>query len=322
MSRPTVPLRSAFWHQEEFYADPAVALDRRLLPMRLAVMLTPMDLSLPQHVLGGIGTGSWTFFAGAPSRPVGTREPWPRRDPAPGASRGMPLTHVLQVDLYGMRLDQGEGTLAETGLPTSGLLQFFHDGETYGDEAADADAWTVRWVPRQEAEASGWEPTPRPDDMDPGAYGPAVAMAHEISPSIPTVHGNGVLPPDMEDRYVEVYEQLEEHPYYQNVGRRPKHSVLVTPWSTEHEPPPQPSRLLGFSGVPVNDDYDAVVREHLPLEPGDEHLLLADINPLQFGEEANGNWFHGGRHVEYWIRRSDLLGRRFDRAWALIRTDH
>lgn len=95
----------------------------------------------------------------------------------------------------------------------------------------------------------------------------------------------------------------------------------MTPWSIEHEPPPSSSRLTGFSAVPADDEYDALVRQHLPLDHHDEHLLLADINPLQF-REANDDWFHGGRHVEFWIRRSDLVERRFDRTWALIRTDH
>lgn len=93
-------------------------------------------------------------------------------------AQGAALTHVLQVDLHGVGSDQGKDPTEDTGLPATGLLQFFHDCETYGNEAGDADAWLVRWVPRDEdVEASAWEPTPWPQDMDPEAYDAAVPLA-------------------------------------------------------------------------------------------------------------------------------------------------
>ena len=324
-SMPAVELRSAYWRQSAFYGDPEVGLDAQTMPLRLAVMLTPLDPELPQHPLGGV-TGSWTFFAGAPSRPAGSGLDWPRRHPDPGAGRGTPLTHVLQVDLYGLRLDQGERVVADTGLPATGLLQFFHDCVTYGDEGADADAWTVRWVPRDaaasaEAEQGSWEPTPRPADLDPEGFADPVPLGHEVAPSVPNLAGLQPGPAEARERYARLYEWIEEHPYDRNLGRRPEHLNPLTPWDPGFEPLPAATRLMGFSAVPANEDYDQLVREHLPLEPGDTHLLLADINPDQF-EDAPLDWFHGGRHVEFWIRRSDLAEQRFDRTWALIRTDH
>ncbi|TIC82208.1 DUF1963 domain-containing protein [Nocardioides sp. GY 10113] len=320
---PKVALQTAYWHQDEFYADPAIALTPQAMPMRLAVMLTPIDPALPQNELGGFR--SWTFFAGAPSRPVGSGLDWPRRSPEAQRGPGVPLTHVLQVDLYGLAVDQGDEVVAEAGLPATGLLQFFHDCSTYGDEAGDADAWSVRWVPREEAPSGtiGWEPTPQPDDMDPEAYDPPVPLAHEVAPSIPNMAGMEVGEPAAGAHYLRLYEWIQAHAYMQNNGRRDEHFTALqrTPWDDGFEPLPAPSRLLGFSAVPPNEDYDRLVRKHLRLEAGDEHVLLADINPLQF-DEANVDWLHGGRHLEYWIRRSDLTVRRFDRAWALIRTDH
>lgn len=58
-----------------------------------------------------------------------------------------------------------------------------------------------------------------------------------------------------------------------------------------------------------NPDHVKVLRTALPLTGDDEHVLLADTNPRQF---TDADWFHGGRHLEVWIRRSDLDKERFD----------
>lgn len=208
---PMVDLFSAYWEQDESRADPAVRFDEQQMPMRLALMFTPLDEALPRNHLGGTDF-SWTYFGGRPSQAPGTELPWPR----PRA--GDPLSHVMQVDLYAQWLDHGTERLEPIGLPMTGLLQFFHDLETYGDEEDDHDAWSVRWLPRgDEDDHRKWTSATVPADLDP-----------------------------------------------------------------ESQRPP-------------------------------------DVHALQLGEDDR---FHGGRHLEVWMRRSDLTAQRFDRVWCLIRTDH
>lgn len=48
----------------------------------------------------------------------------------------------------------------------------------------------------------------------------------------------------------------------------------------------------------------------------DEHVLLFDIAGVRHLE----GWFGDSRHLQVWIRRSDLADRRFDTVWCMIRT--
>lgn len=319
---PAESLYTAFWRERQFRADPAVRFDAEQMPMRLSIMFTMYDDDLPRNALGGLG-GDLTYFGGRPA--YGTQGPleWPRR------ASGKPLSHVLQVDLAFICGDFGDEEVIEaTGLPPTGLLQFFHDVHTYGDEEQDRDAWLVRWVPYDEdedIEDGTWHPTPTPPDLEPDAQRPPVALAGEISVTIPS-YLDVDLSPEEKERYVPLAEWTNEHPYYQNAGRRPEDENPLTPWDEGFEPLDAPSRLCGFSDVEFNEDYDELLQRYLPLDPslvGDTRVLLADIHVRQLNDGEDWvDWAHGGRHVEFWMRASDLAARRFDKTWALIRTDH
>ena len=309
---PLVSLYDAYWDPDEFRADPAVRLDERQMPLRLGVLLTRLDPAMAGHPLGGTGF-AWTFFGGRPSQPPGEVLPWPRR------RDGSPLAHVMQVDLYAQSLGESEETMAPTGLPVWGLLQFFHDTETYGWDEADSDAWHVRWVPSQDEDRDqAWTAAPFPPGLTPDYQRDPVPVHGEIAPTIPIV-SPVELTEEESDRYWKIYEYTNEHGYDQNLGRPAWDDNPLTPWDEGYEPRLDPSRLAGFSAVPEDEDYHPRLAQLLPVEPGDDHVLLADIHGLQLGER---DWFHGGRHVEFWMRSSDLRARRFDRAWAFIRTDH
>lgn len=93
-----------------------------------------------------------------------------------------------------------------------------------------------------------------------------------------------------------------------------------TPWDRDYEALPPVSRLGGYGAAENNDELTAVLNQQLPLSAADHHVLLVDINPLAVGGEF-ADWFHA-RHLEVWIRRSDLEAKRFDDVWCVIRTDN
>ena len=60
-----------------------------------------------------------------------------------------------------------------------------------------------------------------------------------------------------------------------------------------------------------------ILPEVLPLEEGDEHRLVLDVESWTTLQ----GWFGDAGHLEVWMRQSDLERGAFDRAWCLIRTD-
>ena len=90
------------------------------------------------------GPGSDVAWLGGPAVPP--LDAWPRR------TDGVPLAHVMSVSLVALEWDEDARRAwadHRGGLPEDGVLEVFHDLETYGTEPGDRDlgAWLVRWVP-------------------------------------------------------------------------------------------------------------------------------------------------------------------------------
>ncbi|HWS36334.1 MAG TPA: DUF1963 domain-containing protein, partial [Actinoplanes sp.] len=98
--------------------------------------------------------GGATWFCGEPAASLAE---WPRR------ADGIPLAHLLQVELQ----DHPPLSKRHPGIPTEGVLQFFHDFETVGDEPADGrdGGWLVHHGPFAEAAVLD-----RPDDLTEDAF--------------------------------------------------------------------------------------------------------------------------------------------------------
>jgi hypothetical protein len=89
-------------------------------------------------------TGGWVSWLGDPA--AAPLDQWPR------AADGTPRAHVLTLDLAdaaGVLEAQGEAARPglREGLPTTGVLEVFHDLRTFGCETGDggAGAWSLRW---------------------------------------------------------------------------------------------------------------------------------------------------------------------------------
>lgn len=305
----------ALQNQDAFRSQVEVQFTPDVMPIRPALTL-PIAHQLVQFgATDDLLDYPWTWFAG---RPVGSSDAqWPRR------SDGKVLTHVLQVALHEEAMNVPDFEALE--LPGTGVLQVFHDLTSPGDPGDHAaGAWTLRWLEDDEGQVRGevgllsW-----PDDMPPERRLAAVPINADVTPTIPSALDVDSLSDEDFERYERVQDLLNWWPYVRNIQRASVDAdgddgLQGNPWSPDFVAVEPISRLGGFSDCETNPDHEQVLREVLPLSDGDRHVLLADLNPRQFTGE---DWFHGGRHLQVWMRRNDLTCRRFDDAWCFIRTD-
>ncbi|MFC5730986.1 MULTISPECIES: DUF1963 domain-containing protein [Nocardioides] len=306
------PFPRAVLHPDEYRSHPEVAFDADRMPVGVALGL-PVAEDL-------VETGSdpldfaRSWFCGRPAVPgdVSGWE-WPTR------SDGAPLTHVVQVDLASEVLNQGEDHFALTGLPGDGVIQLFHDLETFGwDTTDDTTAWHVAWHPIPAGEEV---------DLEVAEGGPLDAVpAFPINPQLLATVPSPLDLTDASDeewtRFERARQWLEQSAYEMNL-MADDHRGRLTPWDDDYEPLPPISRMGGFGHAETNKELLDVLDQQLPLTGDDDHVLLFDVNPLAITEtDALINWFHGRRHLEVWMRRSDLDSRRFDHVWCVIRTDN
>jgi len=231
----------------------------------------------------------------------------------------VPLTHVAHLKL----LDLPADTTELSGIPTPGLLEIFHDLTTYGDvDDLGSSAWLVRWTPAEDgAEMEALDAAPPVDpplDLDPDHTIPAVACQADLAPTIPSPLDLGDVDEETWERYDRVHDLLERNMYLRNALFAPGVDHGDSPWGVRQVTLEPMSRLGGYGYNERNSDYEAILHEVLPLVGGDHHVMLADIIPATF---TDADWFHGQRHLQIWIRASDLEARRFDCTWSFIRTD-
>ena len=240
------------------------------------------------------GPGATVTWLGGPAVPP--LEAWPRR------ADGAPLAHVMSVVLADLEWDEDARRAwpeHRGGLPEDGVLEVFHDLETYGFGSGDRDvgAWLVRWV--AEPDTSGL--------VDPPADLTTPSDACQAGMFLP---GWSTRSP-MDVAY--------------GADGRFEAAQLVTAefqraWAFQRA-----GHAHGGPEVPVTHVYGhsqegtaealRVLRSVLPVEDGDEHRLVLDIE----GWTTLDGWFGDGGTLEVWMRASDLGQRRFDRAWCLIR---
>lgn len=312
---PYPPL--ALSDEETFRSHVEVGFGPDVMPIRPALALPVTEILLGGRYAEHQLDYPWSWFAGTPVGLPG--DEWPRD------AGGRPLVHVLQVDL-----GDGNGLdLEAVGLPDRGVLQVFHDLTSFGESGDDrAGAWHLRWLddddpdePDRLRERARLLPWPR--ELSPRDRVGAVPINVDVVPTVRSPLEARPLTDEEFERYERVGDCLEWWTHVRNqaasADHRPRWSVAPTnPWAPGHVPPEPVSRLGGFGHAEKNPDLVEVLAAELPLEAGDTHHLLADINPNHF---CDADWFHGGRHLEVWIRRGDLDRRRFDRVWCFIRTD-
>ena len=223
---------------------------------------------------------------------------WPRRPD------GTPLAHVASISLHEAAVAAAEEDKAawpehDEGLPDHGWLEVFHDLSVYGWDAGDRDggSWLVRWVP--EAQRPGFAEPP-PDLDTPGAACQAGMLLRGWSarPSGDFLSDRG-----------------------QNSAAEHVQQEFQRAWSAQRnnmrEALPGPvTHVYGHSQVSTAPAV-RVLRDVLPLQEGDRHRLVLDVESTTH----LAGWFGDSASLEVWMRQSDVAARRFDRAWCLTRTD-
>jgi hypothetical protein len=243
--------------------------------------------------------GAWISWLGGPA--AAPLPDWPRR------TDGRPLAHVATInlaDLNGVTDAEGKAewpalNLRE-GLPTSGVLEVFHDLESFGYEPAEGQsgAWRVRWVPHP-----GRDLIDPPTDLDLPSE-----VCQMVMPlpgfTLPAAADAAAGPQDQFDRTEALELALQRAWLAQRTGSR-----KGTPIPFSH--------LYGHGHRSRTTAVEEILPNVLPLDAGDEYRLILDLESWT----ALEGWFGDVGDLEVWMRESDLQSQAFDRAWCLIRTD-
>ena len=287
-----------------FRSHPLVNFTAEEMPIRPCLALVDVKGSIKKRDLFDEDYAySCSWFAGSPV--VEEDQEWP------AAEDGFPYVHVVQADLGFMRGDFGgaERIFDDLGIPDSGVLQVFHDLETYGWDADEEPGWCVRWV---ENPTKLLDPPP----MDRDGYRKPRLIEASTAISIPPVEvfaGEG----ESWERYHQVAMRVEDQLRSPLSQGKFKEDKRPTAWESDHVPEFPTSRIGGFGYHPLTDEIEEVLLKALPLSSAkDEYFLLFDVA----GVRHLDGWFGDCGHLQVWIRSSDLKKRNFDDVWCIIRT--
>ena len=293
------PLHGPYGQIQAWLQNGPTGADRLLEQVAFSPVLIDQSFEPGDGELSELwGTGGWISWLGGPA--AAPLDRWPR------AADGTALVHVLTLDLAdtaGVLDAQGKAAWPglREGLPTTGVLEVFHDLRIFGYETGDreAGAWSVRWVGE-------------PDRTT------LVAPSTDVEASAPVCQLVLALPgftlPPAADAAGGPQEDFETAQALEEELRRA--------WLAQRT-----GSIEGYP-VPVSHVYGhsqhgeitagALLAEVLPLgAPGDEHRLVLDLESWT----ALEGWFGDAGSLEVWMRTTDLEARRFDQAWCLIRTD-
>ncbi|WP_247827615.1 DUF1963 domain-containing protein [Arthrobacter antioxidans] len=244
--------------------------------------------------------GGWMCWLGGPA--VAPLEQWPRR------ADGKALAHVASIHLGVLdattdavgKAGWPEGQLRE-GLPTEGVLEVFHDLESFGYDPAEgaARSWLVRWVKTPDHSVL----IDPPQDLD-----TPTEVCQLCLPlpgfTLPSAADAASGPQDRFDLVESLELSLQNGWLAQRTGSSPEVPIPF-------------SHAYGHSHHGRIAAVEDILPGVLPLEPGDEYRLILDLESWT----ALAGWFGDAGNLEIWIRESDLQARAFERAWCLIRTD-
>lgn len=280
-----------------------------------------------------------SWFAGSPAQiaPVGGGVSVPGVDLAPRRADGRPLTHVLQVDLRAESRNQGADRLAGAGLPDDGILNLFHDLETLGTQGHDdPSAWRVTWRPVPDDDVALVPP------RDP-ALPPAVLLNPQMMLTIEPPADRSQLGGEDAERLARLSALVEAHPYDSNPPFDPVDDLddlddfdeavgdeadPPCPWDDDFVPVEPLSRMGGFGEAGRGGALHAVLRDRLPLEPGDGYVLLLAVNPRAVESElatvtSMEPLEQEARRVlaaplEVWARARDVARRDVTNVWCFL----
>ncbi|MBG0569300.1 DUF1963 domain-containing protein [Actinoplanes aureus] len=274
VARPFVPRPDSATDLKRWLNNPLVGLgDLELHP-------EPALTVVPDAFVDGL-----TWFCGEPA--AGLAE-WPRR------ADGIPLAHLLQVELG----DHPPLSKRHPAMPTEGVLQFFHDLETIGDEPVDGQngGWLVHHSIFPETAMLR-----RPNDLTDDAFHDRCTARVEQTWTFPSP-----LDLDLDDQTFDLLQAANERVL----------ETVTSSWGIDElEEPPDAVPLLFGHSAEERLIANQRLADVLPLSDRDDYLLLADIP----GVGPLDGWIGDMGHIEFWIRDSDLAKQDFARTWALLR---
>lgn len=283
----THTLRGLIWEAGlDHRLDALEAVVRRSVRM-LTITAPEQDLPLGSSKLGG-----------APDLPPHVA--WPTR-------RGRPLSFIGQINLADLAAFP-----SADGLPARGLLSFFYDAyeQPWGFDPEDAGSWRVMYLLQAPSDLQRRHP-PRTLTEYTGLFTPCRLHFYEAVTLPPadslTLVGLG-LDDEEWDRYHDLlFERMEMHPH-----------------ETMHQILGHPDTIQGDMQVEcqlVSHGFNASLRfqdnphtwHDLAVGAEDWQLLLQ----LDSDDRAQMMWGDCGR-LYFWIRRTDLLGRAFEKSWLML----
>jgi uncharacterized protein YwqG len=283
----------AVWGLQQ-YADELIDLAEPAVRLEIAP-IDQANLTAGQSRLGGL-----------PDLPPA--HPWP-------TWRGKPMGFIAQI-----RLSDVAATWAESGLPHRGYLYFWFDlnEQPWGSEIGDAGGFRVEFV---EDESIAVVTRELPKDyawLDQSTFGsrtftPCVVKCNRIS-TLPDANSELDWDPRIATLDIARYSDFCEA-----IGRRSRktdgfgHQLRGYPWCIQgemREECAEKSRVLikGDAATAADTDFVALRRT------APEWLLLAQFD----SDETTGFAWGDAGIIYYWIRRSDLQERRFDRIWGIL----
>lgn len=299
---------NALEDQDAFRAHPLVNFSTVELPVRPSLALLEVKENVKERRLfkDPEEPGRLSWLAGSPAS--SSAAGWP------ADHSGVPLAHVAQVDLGGAADSLGGPTnvLDDLGLPKTGVLQLFHDLQTYGWEAEERQlhGWHVRWVQQPDRLLK------RPRKLDDRSFRKPQRLEPIPALSIPPADAFQA-PQAVWKRYERLTMHIEDRLRSPFILGEPVDDHRPTAWESNHHQEAPTSRMGGFGHHPLNEDPAPLLGEMLPLAASDDYFLLFDIAGVRHLED----WFGDSGHLQTWIRRSDLLNRQFDDVWCVIRAD-
>ena len=233
-------------------------------------------------------------LGGRPRLPAG--EMWPE-------ASGAPLSFVAEIDLT-----PASAALGESGLPTSGLLEFFYDAVQmpWGFDPRDRPRWRVLHVPadapaREFPTALGGDARFKETRL--GAHREATFAPHSslLVESIGMDSGAGF----------EYGEALEA--WASSAEEALLHRLLGHPDVIQNEMTLECQ--LASNGIYVGDpsDYETEAAKRLASGAAAWQLLLQ----IDSDDQAGMMWGDSGR-LYFWIRDTDLIEHHWDRVWMVL----
>lgn len=292
---PDVPLHGPWGHVAHWLDRLPLATDLSSDDIAWSPVLSEASFAPGETELRELWTtGGHLSWLGGPAVPTSQ---WPRRPD------DRPLAHVVTLhlaDVAGALDAQGKAVWPglREGLPDAGVLEVFHDLETYGYEPDDGEAggWLVRWHP--DPDTSGLTAPPDDDVAPTRACQVVLALPGWTLPFADRLGG-----PHGEEAAA-LSEALDRAWLHQRTGSADGYPI---PFSHVYG--------HGHSGSATALDVLASAR---PLRsPDDEHRLVLDLESWSTLQD----WFGDASPLEVWMRQSDLDARDFSAAWCMIRTD-